>query len=65
METRTFAFIVNEDVIGTITVPSTAPNHERLWAGLSSNPIIVESTATQGVQHGWTYINGSFVAPGE
>lgn len=64
MEIRTFAFIVEGEVIGTITIPDTAPNHDRLWAGLSSNPIVVESTTAEGVQHGWTYDGTNFIAPG-
>jgi hypothetical protein len=64
MEIRTFAFVVNGEVIGTIMVPDTADSHQRLWAGLSSNPIVVESTATEGVQYGWTYDGTNFIAPG-
>ena len=64
-QVRTFAFIVDGDVVGTIHVPSTSSNHQRLWAGLSSNPIVVESTETAGVQFGWTYADGAFAPPGE
>lgn len=63
MEIKTFAFVVDEEVIGTITIPDIAPNHDRLWAGLSSNPTVVESTATEGVQYGWTYDGTNFIAP--
>ncbi len=57
---RTFAFIVEGDVVGTITIPAEAPNAERLWAGLSSGAIVVESTSTPGVQYGWTWDGTSF-----
>lgn len=57
---RTFAFIVDGEVIGTITIPAEAPNAERLWAGLSSDPVVVESTDTPGVMHGWTWDGKSF-----
>ncbi len=60
IEIKTFAFIVDGDVVGTIHIPNTSANYERLWAGLSSNPIVVESTNTPGVQFGWTYIDGQF-----
>lgn len=60
LETRTFAFIVDGEVIGTITIPSTSTNSSRLWAGLSSNPITVESTSTPGVQFGWKWDGTSF-----
>ncbi len=60
IEIKTFAFVVDGDVVGTIHIPSTSANHERLWAGLSSNPIVVESTSTPGVQFGWTYTDGQF-----
>lgn len=57
---RTFAFIVDGEVVGTITVPSTSTNSERLWAGLSSDPITVESTDTPGVKFGWKWDGTSF-----
>jgi hypothetical protein len=60
---KRFAFIVDGDVIGTIHVPNVAQNHERLWAGLSSNPIVVESTANPEIQPGWTYDGQNFIAP--
>lgn len=65
IEIRTFAFIVDGDVVGTIHIPSTSANHERLWAGLSSGAVVVEATATAGVQFGWTYIDGEFSPPQE
>jgi|NOAtaT_7_FD_contig_61_2684316_length_721_multi_2_in_0_out_0_1 hypothetical protein len=60
---RSFAFIVDGDVIGTIHIPSTGVNHQRLWAGLSSNPIVVESTNFPDVQFGWTYDGQTFIEP--
>ena len=62
---RTFAFIVNDQVIGTITIPEAAINSQRLWEGLSSNPVVVESTANPDVTHGWTWDGTSFISPGE
>jgi hypothetical protein len=62
---RTFAFIVEGDVIGTITIPLEAVNSQRLWAGLSSNPIVVESTDNPDVKHGWTFDGTNFIPPQE
>jgi hypothetical protein len=58
-ETRIFAFVVDGDVVATFHIPSGAQNHARLWAGLSSNPIVVESTHN----FGWTYDGQNFIAP--
>lgn len=63
IETRAFAFIVDGDVIGTIHVPSTSPTHQRFWAGLASNPIVVEATGIPNVQFGWTYDGENFIPP--
>jgi hypothetical protein len=60
---RRFAFIVDGEVVGTIHIPTVAPNYERLWAGLSSNPTVVESTDNPDVQFGWTYDGQNFAAP--
>jgi hypothetical protein len=57
---RTFAFVVDGEVVGTLTIPAEAPNSERLWAGLSSDPKVIESTSTPGVQYGWTWDGTSF-----
>jgi hypothetical protein len=65
VETKTFAFVVDGEVVGTISIPSIAPNSDRIWAGLSSNPTIVESTDNPEVQFGWAYDGQSFVAPAE
>jgi hypothetical protein len=62
---RSFAFIVDGEVIGTIHIPNTASNHQRLWAGLSSNPIVVESTNNYEVSYGWTWDGTNFIKPGE
>lgn len=60
---KRFAFVVDGDVIGTIHIPSTATNFERLTAGLSSNPIVVESTHEPSAQFGWTYDGANFNPP--
>jgi hypothetical protein len=60
---RVFAFVVDGDVVATFHIPSDAPNHERLWAGLSSNPTVIDATETVGVQFGWKYDGQNFVAP--
>jgi hypothetical protein len=65
IEIRTFAFVVDGDVVGTIHVPSTSTNHQRLWAGLSSGAIVVESTGTPGVEHGWLFDGEKFTPPSE
>lgn len=59
--TRIFSIVAEGDVIATISVPSTSPHYEMLWAGLSSSPIIVESTDTPAVSIGWTYDGVSFL----
>lgn len=61
--TRSFAVIVNGEVVTTIHVPNAYPIHERLWAGFSSNPIIVESTHNPLVNYGWTYDGTDFIEP--
>lgn len=63
IEIRTFAFIVDGDVVGTIHIPSTSPSHQRLWAGLASNPVVVESTQDPDVQFGWTFDGTKFYPP--
>lgn len=65
ISSKSFAFIVGEEVIGTIHIPNTSPNYERLWAGLSSDPIVVECTSTPDVKFGWGWNGNSFVSPGE
>jgi hypothetical protein len=63
VETKVFAFVVNGDVVATFHIPDVAPNYERLWAGLSSNPTVIESTNTPGVEFGWTHDGQNFIAP--
>lgn len=63
IQIKSFAFVVDGDVVGTIHIPNTSANHERLWAGLSSNPIVVESTPFPDVQFGWTYNGTTFIPP--
>jgi hypothetical protein len=60
-----FAIVVDNDVVGTIRIPQTAPNFERLNAGLSSDPKIVECSSTPEVGFGWTFDGTSFVKQGE
>lgn len=60
---KRFAFVVDGDVVGVIHIPNTAPNYERLWAGLSSNPIVVESTINPDINYGWSYDGETFTAP--
>jgi hypothetical protein len=63
MATKTFAFVVDSEVIGTLTIPDTAVNAERLWAGLSSNPTVVDATDAAGLQIGWIWDGESFSSP--
>ncbi len=63
IETKIFAFVVDGDVVATFHIPNNAPNYERLWAGLSSNPTVIESTNTPDVQFGWTYDGQNFISP--
>jgi hypothetical protein len=64
-QVRAFAFVVDGEVIGTIHIPSNAPNADRLWAGLSSDPEVVECTEIPEVSYGWNYDGASFLNPGE
>lgn len=63
--TKIFAFIVDNDVIGTIHIPSDAPNYDRLVAGLSSDPIVLETTDTPDVKFGWIFDGTNFSEPSE
>lgn len=63
MASKTFAFVVNSEVIGTLTIPDSAINHERLWTGLSSNPVVVDATDASGIQIGWLWDGESFSSP--
>jgi hypothetical protein len=62
---KVFAFIVGEDVVGTLHIPEIAPNYERLVAGLSSNPIVVDATDVPGVEYGWKFDGILFSEPKE
>lgn len=64
-EDKVYAFVVEGDVIGTIHVPTTAPGYDRLVAGLSSGPEVIDATTTPGVKFGWTYDGTSFTDPTE
>jgi hypothetical protein len=63
MQTRSFAAVVDGEVVAVFHIPNVAASHERLWAGLSSNPTIIESTASPEVEFGWTYNGENFEAP--
>jgi hypothetical protein len=60
---RKFAFIVDGEVAGVIGVPNTFSDHEKQWAVLSSEPIVIESTNNPDVDSGWTYDGQNFIAP--
>jgi hypothetical protein len=60
---RNFAFIVDGEVIGVIAIPDVNPDHQRYWAGLASNPTVVDSTDMPSVEFGWTYDGQNFIAP--
>lgn len=60
---RTFAIVVENDVIAAIHVPPTSSNADMLIAGFSSSPTIVEATGSGNVGFGWTYENGIFTSP--
>lgn len=64
-EVKVFAFVVDGEVVGTLHIPSTASNYERLVAGLSSNPDVLDATSTPGVNFGWTFDGTDFVNPEE
>lgn len=63
MASKTFAFIVNDEVIGTLTIPDSAINHQRLWEGLSADPVVVDATDVQGLQIGWIWDGTEFSSP--
>lgn len=62
---KTFAFVVDEVVVGTLKIPSTAPNYERFTSGLSLDPKVVDATSFPGVRAGWVYSNGTFAEASE
>jgi hypothetical protein len=57
---RSFAFVINGEVIGTLTISNTNVEYDRWCAGLSSNPTIVEYPEDLQVQNGWTWDGESF-----
>lgn len=63
-EVRAFAFIVDGEVVGTFHISNVSPNHERLWAGLASDPTVIECTDTPEVSYGWIHDGKSFIQPG-
>lgn len=63
--TRSFAFIVDGEVVGTIHLPSNLSNYERLSAGLSSDPIVLEVSDIPGVSAGWVFDGQNFSQPQE
>lgn len=63
MTVKTFAFIVEGEVVGTLSIPNSAVNYERLWAGLSSNPTVVEATNAENLEIGSTWDGESFSKP--
>lgn len=62
-EPKVFAFVVDGDVVATFHIPETAPNYDRLVAGLSSDPVVIDATNVEGIQHGWTFDGTTFTAP--
>jgi hypothetical protein len=62
---KTYAFVVDGDVFGTLYIPSSAPNYERLVAGFSSGATVVDASDTDGVKFGWTFDGTEFIAPSE
>lgn len=63
IQTKAFAFVVDGEVVTTFHIPNTVANYERIWAGLSSSPTVIDATETPGVQFGWTYDGQRFIAP--
>ena len=64
MAVRKFAWIAEGDVFGVMTIPEEQNPEaaQRLIAGMSSNPIVVECTGTD-VEHGWTWDGEAFSSP--
>lgn len=64
-ENKVFALIVDGDVFGTLHLGPEAPNYDRMVAGLSSSPIVVDASSVPNVQFGWTFDGTSFNPPAE
>ncbi len=62
---KVYAFIVDGDVFATLHISAQAPNYERIVAGFSSAPIVVDATSIDGVSFGWTYDGENFIQPSE
>ncbi len=66
--THKFAFIVEGDVFGVISLDENNPNdihnvEKRCIAGLSSDPKVVAIPLDSLVMPGWTWDNGAFHPP--
>ncbi len=62
---RKFALIAEGDVFMVLTINDEIdPEKSERWvAGLNSNPIVVEFSAGESIDTGWTYSNGEFTQP--
>jgi len=62
---RKFALIAEGDVFMVLTINDEIdPEKSERWvAGLNSNPIVVEFSAEESIDTGWTYSNGEFTQP--
>jgi hypothetical protein len=58
-----FALVVEEEVFGKITLAADDPNFEIFKAGMSSNPVCIESTDYPMVDVGWTWDGSEFHPP--
>lgn len=65
MAVRTFAFIVDGDVIGTLHFSEDDPRATQWIAGFASDPIVREVPEGLSVRGGWTYDGKSFSEPKE
>lgn len=64
-ENKIFALVVDGEVFGTLHFGPAAQNYDRMVAGLSSNPTVVDATDTPSVTFGWTYDGSRFNPPSE
>jgi hypothetical protein len=64
MESRSFAFIVEEDVFMTIEFNDKSPYYSLFSNTLAGNPTIVETTQLSiDPRNGWTWDGLTFSAP--
>jgi hypothetical protein len=60
-----FAFVVDGEVAFAMRFTNEVPLHERMIAGLSSDPVIVEvpqdHPGFDDIGTEWTYVDGEFV----